>query len=95
MALNTTKAFGMRQFCKLLLKIVRALFLLIVLLNTLIPLLIHLLLCGFTLYLFISTWIKQDLTVALILSGFMILVIHPLVLAFFPLPSTEQTSQRK
>lgn len=85
----------MRRFFLFLRDAGRFIYTLFTLLETLLSLFIHLSLVIFTLYLFISTWIKQDLTVALILSGFMILVIHPLVLAFFPLPSTEQTSQRK
>ena len=75
----------MRRFFLFLRDAGRFIYALFTLLDTLLSLFIHLSLFVFTLYLFISTWIKEDLTLALILFFFMTLVIHPIVLALFPL----------
>ena len=75
----------MRRFFLFLRDAGRFIYALFTLLDTLLSLIIHLSLFVFTLYLFISTWIKEDLTLALILFFFMTLVIHPIVLAIFPL----------
>lgn len=75
----------MRRFFLFLRDAGRFIYALFTLLDTLLSLFIHLSLFVFTLYLFISTWIKEDLTLALILFFFMTLVIHPIVLAIFPL----------
>lgn len=65
------------------------------LLHILIPLLIHLTFWGFTIYIFISAWIEQDLGVAAILSGAMLFIIQPLLFSFFPLKTLSPELLKK
>ena len=85
----------MRRFFLFLRDAGRFIYTLFTLLDTLLSLIIHLSLFVFTLYLFISTWFEKDFDVALIITAFMIFVIHPLALAFFPLKELPDFPQPK